>query len=187
MSRVCSAAGLILPIRGAVSIPPEPAHSAASEERSLFVVRSLHVSVLIASLLGCGEPDSDVALPDASAAAVPEAVALHPGSRFNASGFPEAPGQALVIAHCTACHSGKLVQQNRATRYGWSELIRWMQNKQGLWTLAPETESKLLDYLTAHYGPDKESGEQRRLPLPQALMPPAEADAPEESKKQENV
>ena len=145
--------------------------------------RSLLASVLIASLLGCGAPDSDVALPDASAAAVPRAVALQPGSRFDSSGFPEAPGQDLVIAHCTACHSGKQVQQNRATRHGWSELIRWMQSKQGLWALAPETESRLLDYLTAHYGPDRESAEQRRLPLPQALMPPVEADAPERSKK----
>jgi hypothetical protein len=70
-----------------------------SEERSLLVVRSLLASVLIASLLGCGEPDSDVALPDASAAAVPEGVALQHGSRFDSSGFPEAPGQDLVIAH----------------------------------------------------------------------------------------
>lgn len=171
----------------AVSIPPEPAHSAASEERSLFVVRSLLASVLIALLLGCGQSDSDATVPDASTAEVSEVVALRPGSRFDSSGFPEAPEQGLVIAHCTACHSGKLVQQNRATRHGWSELIRWMQDKQGLWALAPETESKLLDYLTAHYGPDRESAEQRRLPLPQALMPPVEADAPEHTRKPENT
>ena len=75
----------------------------------------------------------------------------------------------------------------RATRHGWSEIIRWMQNKQGLWALAPETESKLLDYLSVHYGPDRESAGQRRLPLPQALMPPVEADAPEHTRKPENT
>jgi len=143
--------------------------------------------MLIAALLGCGKSDSDVALPDASAAAVRGAISPQPGSRFDTSGFPEAPGQDLVIAHCTACHSGKLVQQNRATRHGWSELIRWMQQTQGLWALAPEIESKLLDYLTAHYGPNQESAAQRRLPLSQALMPPAEPDTPEPAGKPENT
>jgi len=143
------------------------------------VVRSLPAFVFVASLLGCNEPAPDVPPLEASATAVPEALALQPGSRFDSSGFPEAPGQDLVITHCTACHSGKLVQQNRATRHGWSELIRWMQNKQGLWALAPEVESGLLDYLSTHYGPTDGSAEQRRSPLPRALMPPPRAEAPE--------
>lgn len=57
-------------------------------------------------------------------------------------------------------------------------MIRWMQAKQGLWPLSPEVESRLLDYLTAHYGPNRESGARRRLPLPAALMPPVELDSP---------
>lgn len=150
------------------------------------MVQSLIAFVLIGSLLGCGQPDPDVAPPEASAAEVPETIALRPGSRFDSSGFPEAPGQDLVIAHCTACHSGKLVQQNRATRHGWGELIRWMQNKQGLWALAPETASGLLDYLSAHYGPADESAGRRRLPLPQALMPPVQAEVLRPNKKQGN-
>ena len=151
------------------------------------MLRSLLASVLVASLLGCGEPDSGGALPGPSATAVPEVAALQPGSRFDSSGFPEAPGQDLVIAHCTACHSGALVQQNRASRHGWSELIRWMQSKQGLWALAPETESGLLDYLSAHYGPADASTEQLRLPLPQALMPPVRAEAPDPNSEPGNA
>ncbi|MEE3330734.1 MAG: hypothetical protein VX246_07680 [Myxococcota bacterium] len=149
-------------------------------------MRSLLALVLIASLFGCHEPEPDVPALEASAAA-PEALALQPGSRFDSSGFPEAPGQDLVITHCTACHSGKLVQQNRATRHGWSELIRWMQKKQGLWALAPETEAGLLDYLGAHYGPADASTEQRRLPLPQALMPPVRAEAPDPNSEPGNA
>ncbi|MEL7161239.1 MAG: hypothetical protein AAFN92_10815, partial [Bacteroidota bacterium] len=41
----------------------------------------------------------------------------------------------LVRATCTACHSAQLVTQNRATRAGWREMIRWMQATQGLWEL----------------------------------------------------
>jgi len=135
--------------------------------------------VWVAASLGCAGSDAGVVPPEASATAVPQAVALEPGSRFDASGFVEAPGRELVIAHCTACHSGKLVQQNRATRHGWRELIGWMQKKQGLWVLTPAVESSLLDYLATYYGPDPESAAQRRPPLPDALMPPLEARLPE--------
>ncbi|MEM6316700.1 MAG: hypothetical protein AAF960_03465 [Bacteroidota bacterium] len=60
----------------------------------------------------------------------------------------------LVRAHCTACHSGKLVAQNRATREGWQQMIRWMQETQGLWELGAN-EPKILDYLAANYGPEE--------------------------------
>lgn len=59
----------------------------------------------------------------------------------------------LVKTTCTACHSGKLVTQNRATREGWEEMIRWMQATQKLWDLG-ETEGPILDYLAEHYSPE---------------------------------
>lgn len=67
----------------------------------------------------------------------------------------------LVKATCTACHSGKLVTQNRATREGWEEMIRWMQRTQKLWDLG-ETEGPILDYLAEHYAPEQ-SGRRRNL------------------------
>ena len=60
----------------------------------------------------------------------------------------------LVRAHCTACHSGKLVAQNRATREGWQQMIRWMQATQGLWDLGVN-EPKILDYLAKNYAPEE--------------------------------
>ncbi|PHK97769.1 hypothetical protein CGL56_14880 [Neolewinella marina] len=67
----------------------------------------------------------------------------------------------LVKGNCLACHSAKLVTQNRATREGWLEMIHWMQEKQGLWDLG-EQEGPILDYLATYYAPE-ESG--RRPPL----------------------
>jgi hypothetical protein len=93
-------------------------------------------------------------------------------TRFDATGFAEAPGRSVVIANCTGCHSGRLVQQNRATRAGWHEIIRWMQAKQGLWRLEAQTESEILDYLAAEYGPANDSEDGRRPALKPKLMPP---------------
>ena len=58
-----------------------------------------------------------------------------------------------VRAICTSCHSAKLVTQNRATRDGWQQMIRWMQETQGLWELGP-AEPKILDYLEKYYAPE---------------------------------
>ena len=58
----------------------------------------------------------------------------------------------LVISHCTACHSSKLITQFHTDRQGWLEKIRWMQQKQKLWDLG-EAEPKILDYLAKNYPP----------------------------------
>ena len=52
-------------------------------------------------------------------------------------------------------------RQNRATRDGWRNLIRWMQKTQKLWDLE-ENEERILDYLAKNYAPT-EGG--RRTPL----------------------
>ena len=70
-----------------------------------------------------------------------------------ASGLIAEGDYLIVKAHCTACHSGKLVTQNRATREGWEEMIRWMQKTQKLWQLG-DHEDKILDYLAKHYPPE---------------------------------
>ena len=78
-----------------------------------------------------------------------------------ATGLEIAEGYQQVKAQCTACHSGRLVAQNRADREGWLQMIRWMQDTQGLWPLGA-AEPQILDYLAANYGPLPRG---RRMPL----------------------
>lgn len=70
-----------------------------------------------------------------------------------ATGFVADEGLDMVVATCTACHSSKLVIQNRATREGWEQMIRWMQETQSLWDLG-EQEEIILNYLAKHYAPE---------------------------------
>lgn len=70
------------------------------------------------------------------------------------TGLIYAEGFDIVRGTCTACHSAKLVTQNRATREGWTEMIRWMQAKQGLWDLGAN-EPIILNYLATNYAPEE--------------------------------
>jgi hypothetical protein len=78
------------------------------------------------------------------------------------TGLIVAAGFEQVKTTCTVCHSPMLITQNKADREGWLEMIRWMQEKQGLWQLEPELENTILDYLATNYGPTAAS---RRPPL----------------------
>lgn len=69
-----------------------------------------------------------------------------------ATGLVIDKGIELVTAHCTACHSSKLITQFHADRTGWLEKIRWMQKKQKLWALG-EAEPIILTYLAKNYPP----------------------------------
>lgn len=69
------------------------------------------------------------------------------------TGLVVGEGLQLVIANCTNCHSAKLVTQNRLTKEGWTQVIRWMQETQGLWDLGP-SEEQIVDYLATHYAPE---------------------------------
>lgn len=86
-----------------------------------------------------------------------------------ATDLAQEPGWQLVQANCTACHTTQLITQNSGDRAVWLSRIRWMQDTQGLPTLADEVESSILDYLAANYGPKPHS---RRSGLPPELMPP---------------
>ena len=63
-------------------------------------------------------------------------------------------GFELVRATCTACHSAKLVTQNKATQEGWTQMIRWMQSTQGLWDLGAN-EAPIISYLAKNYAPEE--------------------------------
>lgn len=92
------------------------------------------------------------------------------------TGLVIAPGWKAVRANCVACHSAKLVTQNRGSANTWRGLIRWMQETQGLWELAPGVEAEILDYLAEHYGPRTDA---RRAPLDKRLLPPNPYRSPE--------
>jgi hypothetical protein len=68
-------------------------------------------------------------------------------------------GYELVTAHCTGCHSSKLVIQYGGSRQDWLNKIRWMQQKQKLWDLG-ESEPIILTYLAKNY-PAKERIDRR--------------------------
>ncbi len=85
------------------------------------------------------------------------------------TGLKMAGDWEIVRANCVACHSGKLITQQRGSAQQWLTMIRWMQKKQNLWTFDPETEKKIIGYLAEHYPP---SDAQRRAAIPPDLMPP---------------
>lgn len=64
-------------------------------------------------------------------------------------------GFESVKSECTVCHSAKLIIQSGATRQGWLETIRRMQNTQGLRQLSAETEQAILTYLAKNYPPEQ--------------------------------
>lgn len=71
------------------------------------------------------------------------------------SGLHDDPNLQTVISACTSCHSSKLITQNKATREGWEQMIRWMQKTQNLPDLG-SNEPIILDYLAKYYAPKKE-------------------------------
>jgi hypothetical protein len=75
------------------------------------------------------------------------------------TGFRDGEGLMAVVTNCTPCHSARLVTQNRMTREGWEQTIRWMQKTQNLWDLGAN-EAIILDYLAAHYAPEKKGRRQ---------------------------
>ncbi len=58
----------------------------------------------------------------------------------------------LVKANCTGCHAAPHFTSQKNDREDWIEIIRWMQQKQGLWQFDADVENNILDYLTVNYG-----------------------------------
>jgi hypothetical protein len=85
------------------------------------------------------------------------------------TGFKMNGDWELVRAHCSGCHSSRLVTQQRGTAQQWLAMIRWMQRKQNLWQFDPTTENRIITYLSENYPPDEA---RRRAAIPHELMPP---------------
>ncbi len=125
------------------------------------------VALLLLSLLvACAEKDDSV---EATPEAVPEPVAASEPAIDPVTGFKMTGDWELVRGNCTACHSAKLITQQRGTSEQWLAMIRWMQKKQNLWQFDPGTEGRIIAYLAENYPPD---AARRRAPIPPDLMPP---------------
>lgn len=79
------------------------------------------------------------------------------------TGFIADKNFELVVTNCTGCHASDLVIQNRMTKQGWEDIIKWMQEKQNLWDLGPN-KAKIVDYLAKNYAP-KNQGRRKLLQL----------------------
>ena len=93
---------------------------------------------------------------DSTALQVPGAI------NYSYESLKEGEGREIVVANCTACHSDKMIIQNRATRDGWRDIIRWMQETQRLWDLGAN-EDIILNYLEANYAPEENAARRKTL------------------------
>jgi hypothetical protein len=85
------------------------------------------------------------------------------------TGLKKAGDWELVRNNCVACHSARLITQQRGSKEQWLAMIRWMQKSQNLWQFDPDTEARIVGYLAEYYPPQEQS---RRAALPTELMPP---------------
>lgn len=67
-------------------------------------------------------------------------------------GLPPGIGREDVFGLCQACHSLKIVTQQRLDRKAWKKNLEWMQ-EQGLPELDPEMTERILDYLSQYFSP----------------------------------
>jgi len=129
--------------------------------KTLTALLLLSLTLLVACSKEHAPENTDSAPAKAVVAAEPE---IDPVTGFKMTGDWE-----LVRGNCTACHSSKLITQQRGTAQQWLTMIRWMQKKQNLWQFDPGTESRIITYLSDNYPPD---AAQRRAAIPRELMPP---------------
>lgn len=126
--------------------------------RFATITVALMAGLILGALLwpGANTEEPKAAMPELSLPELPSDAPIDPES-----GLIMVEGYELVKAHCGACHSTRLVIQNRQSRKGWKSLIRWMQREHRLWDLG-EQEGQVLDYLARCYAPQKK-GRRKKL------------------------
>ena len=67
----------------------------------------------------------------------------------------QAEGVAETFAFCTGCHSEHIVAQQGLKREDWDDLFTYMVDEHGMAPIPEPFRTKILDYLSAHYGPDR--------------------------------
>lgn len=83
--------------------------------------------------------------------------------------FPDGTNRDEVFYYCTACHSSRLVSNQRMSRERWDESLTWMTERHGMGELEGEMREAFLDYLADAFGPDSAGGPGTRRPF---LAPP---------------
>ncbi len=68
--------------------------------------------------------------------------------------WPAGQGRELVGHTCNVCHSLAIVKQQGQTHEGWSELIEWMIDEQGMSELDLSDKETIVDYLATHFNTD---------------------------------
>lgn len=72
-----------------------------------------------------------------------------PGSAEDA--LPGGAGREEVEIYCAACHSLKIVVQQRLSRDAWDETLVWMVEEQAMDPLSEDERRLVLDYLATHF------------------------------------
>ena len=67
--------------------------------------------------------------------------------------FPDGPYRDEVFYLCTACHSSRLVRNQALSRERWDATLTWMSERHGMAELEGVERERVLDYLTASFGP----------------------------------
>ena len=67
-------------------------------------------------------------------------------------GLPRNEGYDLVAGYCAACHSLRIVMQQRASAERWDALLDWMVEKQGMAEPPAEDRAALVRYLSEAFG-----------------------------------
>jgi mono/diheme cytochrome c family protein len=68
-------------------------------------------------------------------------------------GLPDGKGRDEVMSYCAACHSLKLVSQQKLPRYVWEELLVIMTQRHGMPKLPADEEKLVLNYLAQQLAP----------------------------------
>ncbi len=68
--------------------------------------------------------------------------------------LPKGPGQETVFYTCSACHSIRLVTQQRLTRGDWDEVLHYMVDDHEMPEPDAEDRKILLDFLGKYLGRD---------------------------------
>ena len=65
--------------------------------------------------------------------------------------LPDGAGREEVEIYCAACHSLKIVVQQRLSRDAWDETLVWMVEEQAMDPLLEDERKLVLDYLATHF------------------------------------
>ena len=117
--------------------------------------------VLVAVALGCGLRITGLAAQQVPHPPMPGAPVLNAQAEAPAEtpdALPAGPGQEATFYTCTACHDTALIRRSRLSRERWDELMDWMTERHGMPPLEGAARVEIVDYLAAHFRPQRRSG-----------------------------